>query len=87
MTLHHSTRFKGGSISYHGKVEIPIPLTPDFDHSPLLEKMIAVCRLNLNHKIKEWGEDPTKIIKTEFYYYQGAEEIVFFKWEKEEEKI
>lgn len=87
MTLHHSTRFKGGSISYHGTVEIPIQITDDFDHIPILEKMIAVCRLNLNRKIKEWREDPTQIIKTEFYYYKGSEEIVFFRWKKEEEKI
>ena len=81
MTLHYSIQFKDSYLPNHGEVKYPISAYQNYDK--YTESMIALVKADLSKKLPKWGETPDKMLKAEFYFHRGPEEIIFFKWEKE----
>ena len=81
MLLHYSISFKNAPIKYHGEVEYPLNVFQNSE--PYIESMTAFVRADLAKSIKKWGHTPDEMIKAEFYFYRGSEEVIFFQWEKE----
>ena len=81
MKLHYSISFKNGFITHHGEVSYPISAYQNYDK--YTDSMIAFVRADLAKSIKKWGFTPDDMVKAEFYFYRGSEEVIFFQWEKE----
>ncbi len=83
MTLHYSIDFEDGFITHHGEIIYPISAYQNYGKDT--ESMTAFVKADLSKQIIKWGFTPTQMIKAEFYFYRGAEEVIFFSWEKETE--
>ena len=81
MKLYYSVDFKESIITHHGEVDYPLNVYQNYE--PYIESMIAFVKADLTKSIKKWGHTPDEMIKAEFYFYRGSEEIIFFQWEKE----
>ena len=82
MVLHYSISFENAPIKYHGEVEYPLNVFQNSE--PYIESMTAFVKADLTKSIKKWGHTPDEMIKAEFYFYRGSEEVIFFSWEKED---
>ena len=83
MTLFFSVRFNGDTIRHTGNVDYFKDVSIDNPDFAKHEKaMIHTCRVALLKKIPDWGRLPEEIVSSHFFYYNGDEEIFFFKWEK-----
>lgn len=82
MTLHYSINFKETQNTFHGEVEYPLDIY-QLDEK-YTKSMTAFCRKALTTSCEKWGFDPATMIKAEFYFYRGSEEVIFFSWEKED---
>ena len=81
MVLHYSISFKNGLIPHHGEVEYPLNVFQNSE--PYIESMTAFVKSALAKSIKKWGFSSGDMIKAEFYFYRGSEEVIFFSWGKE----
>ena len=81
MLLHYSISFKNAPIKHHGEVVYPLNVYQNTE--PYAESMTAFVRADLVKSIKKWGFTPDDMVKAEFYFNRGAEERIFFSWEKE----
>ena len=81
MKLYYSVDFKNGLIKHHGDTEYPLNVYQNSE--PYIESMTAFVKADLTKSIKKWGHTPDDMIKAEFYFYRGSEEVIFFSWEKE----
>ena len=81
MLLHYSINFENDPFTYHGEVDYPLNFYQDCE--PYAESMTAFVKADLTKSIKKWGFTPDDMVKAEFYFYRGSEEVVFFSWEKE----
>ncbi len=81
MLLHYSIDFKNAPIKYHGEVEYPLNVFQNSE--PYIESMTAFVRADLAKSIKRWGFSSGDMIKADFYFFKGSEEVIFFSWEKE----
>ena len=83
MKLYYSCDFKESIITHHGDTEYPLNVFQNSE--PYIESMRAFVDVDLVKSIKKWGFTPDDLIKTDFYFYRGSEEVIFFSWEKETE--
>ena len=81
MKLYYSVDFKESIITHHGDTEYPLNVFQNSE--PYIESMTAFVKADLTKSIKKWGFTPDDMIKAEFYFYRGSEEVIFFSWEKE----
>ena len=81
MKLYYSVDFKESIIKHHGEVKYPLSIYQNSE--PYIESMTAFVRADLAKSIKKWGFTPEDLIKAEFYFFSGSEEVIFFSWEKE----
>ena len=81
MKLYYSVDFKESIITHHSEVSYPISAYQNYDK--YTESMTAFVKADLTKSIKKWGHTPDEMIKAEFYFYRGSEEVIFFQWEKE----
>ena len=81
MTLHYSANFQETQNTFHGEVNYPLEIFQTDEK--YTKSMTAFCRKALTTSCEKWGFDPADLIKAEFYFYRGSEEIIFFSWEKE----
>ena len=84
MTLHYSVDFKESIITHHGEIDYPIECYQNTE--PYIESMKAFCDSALKKSLKKWGFSSDDMISVEYYFHRGPEEIIFFKWEKENRK-
>ena len=82
MKLYYSVDFKESIITHHGDTEYPLSVYQNSE--PYIESMIAFVKSALAKSIKKWGHTPDEMIKAEFYFFRGSEEVIFFQWEKED---
>ena len=82
MLLHYSISFENAPLKYHGEVVYPLNVYQNSE--PYVESMTAFVKADLTKSIKKWGHTPDEMIKAEFYFYKGSEEVIFFSWEKED---
>ena len=82
MLLHYSVDFENDPFTYHGETNYPINIFQNCE--PYIESMTAFVKADLAKSIKKWGFTPDEMIKAEFYFYRGSEEVIFFSWEKED---
>ena len=82
MGLHYSINFENGFITHHGEVDYPLNIYQNSE--PYIESMTAFVKADLTKSIKRWGFTPDQMIKADFYFFRGSEEIIFFSWEKED---
>ena len=80
MKLFYSVDFKESIITHHGDTEYPLNVYQNSE--PYIESMTAFVRADLAKSIKRWGFSSGDMIKADFYFYKGSEEIIFFSWEK-----
>mgnify|MGYP007095026286 FL=1 len=83
MTLHYSIDFEDGFITHHGEIIYPIECYQNTE--PYIKSMKAYCNSALQKSLKKWGFSPDDMISVDYYFYRGAEETIFFSWEKETE--
>ena len=83
MVLHYSISFSDCPLKHHGEIVYPIECYQNTE--PYIESMRAFCNSALQKSLKKWGHTPDEMIKAEFYFYRGSEEVIFFSWEKEVE--
>lgn len=81
MKLYYSVDFKESIITHHGDTEYPLNVYQNSE--PYIESMTAFVKPALAKSIKKWGFTADDMIKAEFYFYRGSEEVIFFQWEKE----
>ena len=81
MKLYYSVDFKNGFIAHHGEIDYPLNVYQNSE--PYIESMRAFCNSALQKSLKNWGYTPDDMIKVDFYFFRGSEEIIFFSWEKE----
>ncbi len=81
MVLHYSISFEGSPITHHGEISYPISAYQNYDK--YTDSMIAFVKADLTKSIKKWGHTPDEMIKAEFYFFKGSEEVIFFSWGKE----
>ncbi len=81
MVLHYSVNFENDPFTYHGEVDYPLNFYQDCE--PYIESMIAFVKADLVDSMRKWGFTADQIVKTDFYFYRMAEEVIFFSWEKE----
>lgn len=81
MTLFYSITFSDFPIPHHSEVEYPINAYQNTE--PYIESMKAFCNSALQKSLKKWGFASDDMISVDYYFYRGAEEIIFFSWEKE----
>ena len=81
MKLYYSVDFKESIITHHGEISYPISAYQNYE--PYIDSMTAFVRADLAKSIKKWGFTPDDMVKAEFYFYRGSEEVIFFQWEKE----
>jgi len=82
MKLYYSVDFKESIITHHG--EIVYPLNVYQNSEPYIESMTAFVKADLAKSIKKWGFSSDDMVKAEFYFFKGIEEVIFFSWEKED---
>ena len=80
MTLFYSITFSDFEIPHHGEIIYPIKCYQNTE--PYIESMKAFCNSALQKSLKKWGVTADDMISVEYYFYRGAEEIIFFKWKK-----
>ena len=81
MKLFYSITFSDFEIPCHGDIDYPIECYQNTE--PYIESMKAFCNSALQKSLKKWGFASSDLIKAEYYFYRNSEEIIFFKWEKE----
>ena len=81
MKLYYSVDFKESIITHHGETDYPISAYQNYDK--YTESMTAFVKAALTKSIKKWGFSSGDMIKAEFYFFRGSEEVIFFQWEKE----
>ena len=81
MLLHYSISFSDCPIIHHGEIVYPIECYQNTE--PYIESMTAFVKADLTKSIKKWGFTPDDMVKADFYFYRGSEEVIFFQWEKE----
>lgn len=82
MTLHYSITFSDFPIPHHN--EIIYPINAYQNYGKYTDSMTAFVKADLTKSIKKWGFTPDDMIKAEFYFFRGSEEVIFFSWEKED---
>ena len=82
MTLHYSISFSDFEIIHHGETIYPIDCYQNTE--PYIESMKAFCNSALQKSLKRWGFTSDDIISVDYYFYRGAEEIIFFSWGKDD---
>ena len=82
MVLHYSISFENATLKHHGEVEYPLSIFQNCE--PYVESMTAFVKADLTKSIKKWGHTPDEMTSAEFYFFRGAEEVIFFSWEKED---
>ena len=83
MLLHYSISFSDFPIAHHGEIIYPISAYQNTE--PYIESMKAFCDSALQKSLKKWGFSSDDMISVDYYFYRGADEIIFFSWEKETE--
>ncbi len=80
MKLYYSVDFKESIITHHGEVDYPLNVYQNSE--PYIESMTAFVKSALTKSIKKWGFTPDDMIKAEFYFFKGSEEVIFLVWKK-----
>ena len=81
MKLYYSVDFKESIITHNGEVVYPLSIYQNCE--PYVESMTAFVKFALTKSLKKWGFSSDDMIKAEFYFFKGSEEVIFFSWEKE----
>jgi len=82
MLLHFSVSFENAPIKYHGETEYPISAYQNYDK--YIDSMTAFVKADLTKSFKKWGYTADDMTAVDFYFFRGAEEVVFFEWEKKD---
>lgn len=83
MILFISAKFSTTDLTFSSEIEYPVNAFQNSE--PYIQSMRAFCDAELRKSFKKWGVESKDMTSTEYYFYKGNSEEIFFSWEKETE--